>query len=71
MFVHVQSNFIWGGHEAILLVVNIVTSPIGTDCGWSAPVVVLYRQGIGLFVKNKAYWELLYIVEVAKLVSAI
>ena len=47
--------------------VNIVTSPIGTDCGWSAPVVGVYRQGIGLFEKNK----LLYIVEVAKLVSAI
>ena len=56
--VHVQSNFIWGGHEAILLVVNIVTSPIGTDCGWSAPVVGVYRQGIGLFEKNK----LLYII---------
>ena len=54
---HVQSNFIWGGHEAILLVVNIVTSPIGTDCGWSAPVVGIYRQGKGLFEKNK----LLYI----------
>ena len=33
--------------------VNIVTSPIGTDCGWSAPVVGLYRQGIGLFEKQK------------------
>ena len=54
MLVHVQSNFFWGGSEAMLLVVNIVTSPIGTDCGWSAPVVE----------KNKACWELLYIVEI-------
>ena len=28
----------------MLLVVNIVTCPIGTDCGGSAPVVGLYRQ---------------------------
>ena len=60
---HVQSKFILGGHEAILLVVNIVTSPISTDCGWSAPVVGLYRQGRGLFENN----ELLYIVEVANI----
>ena len=51
--------------KPMLLVVNIVTSPFGTDCGWSAPVVGLY-------------WELCvvpYIVEihvqVTKLVSAI
>ena len=30
--------------EAMLLVVNIVTCPIGTDCGGSAPVVGVYRQ---------------------------
>ena len=35
-------NFIWC--EAMLLVVNIVTCPIGTDCGGSAPVVGVYRQ---------------------------
>ena len=35
-------NFIWC--EAMLLVVNIVTCPIGTDCGESAPVVGVYRQ---------------------------
>ena len=28
----------------MLLVVNIVTCPIGTDCGGSAPVVGVYRQ---------------------------
>ena len=59
--------------KPVLLVVNIVTSPISTDCGWSAPVVGLYRQAEG-------YWELChcvvpYIVEIhvqiTKLVSAI
>ena len=38
--------------KPMLLVVNIVTSPIGTDCGWSAPVVGLYRQAEG-FLKRK------------------
>ena len=28
----------------MLLVVNIVTCPIGTDCGGSATVVGVYRQ---------------------------
>ena len=51
---HVQSNFIWGGHEAILLVVNIVTSPIGTDCGGTAPVVGLYR----VIQKSRKMFEL-------------
>ena len=44
---HVQNNFIWGRSEAMLLVVNLVTSPIGTDCGWSAPVVGFYTQAEG------------------------
>ena len=35
-------NFIWC--EAMLLVVNILTCPIGTDCGGSAPLVGVYRQ---------------------------
>ena len=39
--------------EAMLLVVNIVTSPIGTDCGWSAPVVGLYTQAESLLEKKK------------------
>ena len=30
--------------KPMLLVVNIFTSPISTDCGWSAPVVGLYTQ---------------------------
>ena len=50
------------------VVVNIVTYPIGTDCGGSAPVVGVYRQAEELCVVP-------YIVEihvqVAKLVSAI
>ena len=41
VLVHVQSKFylVW-----MHLVVNIVTCPIGTDCGGSAPVVGLYGQ---------------------------
>ena len=35
----------------MLLVVNIVTSPIVTDCGWTALVVGLYRQAEG-FLKR-------------------
>ena len=41
MYVY-RVNFIWC--EAMLLVVNILTCPIGTDCGGSAPVVGVYRQ---------------------------
>ena len=45
-YVHVlcmyRVNFIWC--KAMLLVVNILTCPIGTDCGGSAPVVGVYRQ---------------------------
>ena len=38
-------NLIWC--EAMLLVVNMVTCPIGTDCGGSAPVVgVIDNQGL-------------------------
>ena len=37
----------------MLLVVNIVTSPIGTDCGWSAPMVGLYRQVEGFLKRIK------------------
>ena len=69
--VHVLSNFIWGETEAMLLVVNIVTCPIGTDCGGSAPVVCLYMYKLTPLKKKKKkkslYWELhveLYIVEV-------
>ena len=32
---------------------EIVTSPIGTDCGWSAPVVGLYRQVEGFLKRIK------------------
>ena len=39
---HVHVHAFWC--EAMLLVVNIVTCPIGTDCGGSAPVVGVYRQ---------------------------
>ena len=41
--------------KPMLLVVNIVTSPIGTDCGWSAPVVGLYKQAEG-FLKRKSLY---------------
>ena len=41
MYMLYRINFIWC--EAMLLVVNIVTCPIGTDCG-GAPVVGVYRQ---------------------------
>ena len=53
--VHVQSKFylVW-----MLLVVNIVICPIGTDCGGSAPVVGLYRQQRAFC--PYCYWELLY-----------
>ena len=37
----------------MLLVVNIVSSPIGTDCGWSAPVVGLSTQAEGFLKKKK------------------
>ena len=43
----------------MLLVVNIVTCPIGTDCGRSAPVVGLYRQP-RLAEGVLLYLELLY-----------
>ena len=49
---HVQSKFIWGRSEAMLLVVNLVTSPIGTDCGWFAPVVGFYTQAEGFLIKK-------------------
>ena len=37
----------------MLFVANIVTSPIGTDCGWSAPVVGLSTQAEGYLKKKK------------------
>ena len=49
---HVQSNFICGRSEAMLLVVNLVTSPIDTDCGWSAPMVGFYTQAEGFLIKK-------------------
>ena len=39
--------------KPMLLVVNIVTSPIGTDCGWSAPVVGLYTQAESFLEEKK------------------
>ena len=39
--------------EAKLLVVNIVTSPIRTDCGWTAPVVGFCTQAEGFLIKSK------------------
>ena len=50
---HVQSYFIWGEVKPMLLVVNIFTSPIGTDCGWSAPVVGLYTQAESFLEEEK------------------
>ena len=39
--------------KPMLLVVNIFTSPIGTDCGWSAPVVGLYTQAESFLEEKK------------------
>ena len=39
MFVHVQNKFYLHAVSG-----EIVTCPIGTDCGGSAPVVGVYRQ---------------------------
>ena len=49
--------------KPMLLVVNIFTSPIGTDCGWSAPVVGLYTQAESFLEEKKKNktpysWEL-------------
>ena len=45
--------------------VNIVTCPIGTDCGGSAPVVGLYRQQRAFCPTGN------YCTRVAKHVSAV
>ena len=49
---HVQSYFIWGGSEAHAVSGEYSYQPYRTDCGWSAPVVGLYRQAEG-FLKRK------------------
>ena len=64
-------KFIWC--EAMLLVVNMVTCPISTDCGGSAPVVGVYRQprlAEGVLPTGN-YIGLLYCTRVAKYGSAI
>ena len=64
-------KFIWC--EAMLLVVNMVTCPIGTDCGGSAPVVGVFRQprlAEGVLPTGN-YIGLLYCTRVAKYGSAV